>query len=386
MSRFDIKMVLCENPQPPVQPEGDEFVWNNGKTKVIVNLKTGLIDEYEADGKVGLGKDSLRPLAIKDDENSWAHKEKSFRNVKGEFTLMDEEKAAEFSGIINGNRPHSVRIIEDGAIRTVVEALFSYHDSFLVRRYYFPKNSSEFTIKDKVYWNEKMTMLKLSLNTVCGDTFIGQTAYGSETLLTNGDEMVSQKWNLVSDGKTALTVVNSSTYGSDYKDGELRITCLRSPGYSAGKSDFSVRKPYIMEQDRFSPFIDQGEHDFTFTVKVGDDSERKAHIERESAVLAEAPMALSFFPTGCAKEKENTIKPFASLSDDVITLAVFKKAERGDDFIIRLFNPTSEVRKTDLTLPAIGFEKEFTLGAYEIKTLRINLSTKEVKEVSLTEK
>ena len=85
-------------------------------------------------------------------------------------------------------------------------------------------------------------------------------------------------------------------------------------------------------------------------------------------------------------EKENTIKPFASLSDDVITLAVFKKAERGDDFIIRLFNPTSEVRKTDLTLPAIGFEKEFTLGAYEIKTLRINLSTKEVKEVSLTEK
>lgn len=120
--------------------------------------------------------------------------------------------------------------------------------------------------------------------------------------------MVSQKWNLVSDGKTALTVVNSSTYGSDYKDGELRITCLRSPGYSAGKSDFSVRKPYIMEQDRFSPFIDQGEHDFTFTVKVGDDSERKAHIERESAVLAEAPMALSFFPTGCAKRKRKYYK------------------------------------------------------------------------------
>lgn len=97
-------------------------------------------------------------------------------------------KSRRIFGYNNGNRPHSVRIIEDGAIRTVVEALFSYHDSFLVRRYYFPKNSSEFTIKDKVYWNEKMTMLKLSLNTVCGDTFIGQTAYGSETLLTNGDE------------------------------------------------------------------------------------------------------------------------------------------------------------------------------------------------------
>lgn len=386
MSRFDIKMELRENPEPPVQPEGDELVWNNGKMKVVINLHTGLIDSYEADGRVGLGKESLKPLAIKDDENSWAHKEKSFRNIKGEFTLMDEEKAAEFSGIINGSRPHSVRIIEDGAVRTVVEALFSYHDSFLARRYYLPKNSSDFTVRDKVYWNEKMTMLKLSLRTVDGDTFIGQTAYGSETLLTNGDEMVSQKWNLVSDGNTALTVINSSTYGSDYKDGELRITCLRSPGYAAGKSDFSVRKPYIMEQDRFSPFMDQGEHDFTFAVKVGDDGERRAHIERESAAFAETPMALSFFPTGCAKEKENTIKPFATLSDDVITLAVFKKAERGDDFIIRLFNPTGDARKTVLSLPSIDFEKEFTLTAYEIKTLRINLSTKDVREVSLIEK
>ena len=97
-------------------------------------------------------------------------------------------------------------------------------------------------------------------------------------------------------------------------------------------------------------------------------------------------MALSFFPTGCAKEKENTIRPFATLSDDVITLAVFKKAERGDDFIIRLFNPTADTRKTVLSLPSIDFEKEFTLTAYEIKTLRINLSTKKVREVSLIEK
>lgn len=198
--------------------------------------------------------------------------------------------------------------------------------------------------------------------------------------------MVSQKWNLISDGTYALTVINNGTYGSDCKDGELRITMLRSPGYSAGKSDFSVRKPYIMEQDRFSPFIDQGEHDYEFHFTAGLLAERLAHIERESAVLAEKPMALSFFPIGCPKEKEDSIRPFAKLSDDVITLSVFKKAERGEDSVIRLFNPTAETRKTTLTLPSISFEKDFELSGFEIKTVRIDLKTGKVTEVDLTER
>ena len=101
---------------------------------------------------------------------------------------------------------------------------------------------------------------------------------------------------------------------------------------------------------------------------------------------AEKPMALSFFPIGCEKEKEGRILPFAKLSDDVITLAVFKKAEKGDDFVIRLFNPTAAERKTVLSIPSIGFEKEFTLGLYEFKTVRIDPRTKTVTETDLTER
>lgn len=386
MSRYDIKMELCENPAPIAQPSGDSFVFDNGKMSVTVNFKTGLIDKYTVDGKDMLFENSLEPIAIKDDENSWAHKEKSFRNVIGEFELMNVDEGAKFSGIINGDTPRSVRIIEDGDVRTIVEALFKFNHSFIARRYTLPKSGTSFTVSDKVYWNEKMTMLKLALPTIKADSFIGQTAYGSETLLVNGDEMVSQKWNLVSDGKNALTVINDGTYGSDFNGNELRLTLLRSPGYSAGKSDFSVRKEYIMEQDRFSPFIDQGEHDYTFTINAGNADERIAHIERESAAFAEAPMALSFFPTGCDKEKENSIKPFAKLSDDVITLAVFKKAEKSNDSVIRLFNPTKETRKTTLSLPAIGFEQDFTLGGYEIKTFSFDIKTKKVVETDLMER
>lgn len=387
MKRFDIRIELIPTPTSSQMPEGDDAIlFQTNALDIRINRATGLIDYLSINGISAVKTDAFRPLAIADDENSWAHKEKSFRTVKGAFTLMSPEEGTKFSGITCGKIVPSVRIIEDGDIRTVVEAVFRYADSFLCRRYYLPKTGTDIKICDKVYWNEKMTMLKLSVPTAFDKTFIGQTAYGSETLLTNGDEMVSQKWNLISDGENALTVINNGTYGSDCLDGELRITLLRSPGYSAGKSDFSVRKPYIMEQDRFSPFIDQGEHDFEFHITVGSEKERLAHVERETAAVAEKPMVLSFFPIGCIPEKENSIQPFAVLSDDVITLAVFKKAERGNDSVIRLFNPTGQKRKTTLSLPSIAFSHEFELGAYEIKTIKINLSTKSVSEVDLTER
>ena len=386
MSRFDIKIKLEKNPAPAVQPKGDKFVFDNGEMKVVINTKTGLVDGYSVGGKEILFGNSLKPIAIADDENSWAHKEKSFRTVKGAFELMDAAEAAKFSGIIDGSVPPAVRVIEDGDVRTIVEALFKYGHSFIARRYVLPKHGASFTVREKVYWNEKMTMLKLALPTVKNGKFVGQTAYGSENLLSNGDEMVSQKWNMISDGKTALTVVNDGTYGSDYNGDEYRVTLLRSPGYSAGKSDFSVRKPYIMEQDRFSPFIDQGEHDYTFVIGGGDAETCREKIEREAAAFSEAPMALSFFPTGCDASVENSIKPFAALSDEVITLAVFKKAEKSDEFVIRLFNPTAEKRETALTLPAIDFTEKFTLGGYEIKTVLIDVKTKKHRQTDLMER
>ena len=115
---------------------------------------------------------------------------------------------------------------------------------------------------------------------------------------------------------------------------------------------------------------------------------QEPHINNEEATEVDAENLFDE-PEGVSskeKEKEDTIPAFARLSDDVITLAVFKKAEKSDDSVIRLFNPTAEARKTVLTLPAIGFEKEFTLGAYEFKTVKINLATKTVVETDLTER
>ena len=383
INRFDVKIELVPTAvyegAKRTAKAGEDIVFDNGRRKLVINGSTGLVDEYSVDGKHVLGRNSLRQLMIKDDENSWSHKERQFREVKGEFRLMDADTAAERSGIISGKNPPAVRIIEDGDVRTVVEAMFECGRSEIVRRYVIDREGTGFTVHDKVYWNEIMTMLKLSVPTAFGvEKYVGQTAYGSETLLRNGEEMVSQRWNAVTDGEGfGLSVMTDRTYGSDCLGGELRVTCLRSPGYSAGKSDFSVRKPFIMEQDRFSPFIDRGEHDLTFEINAGAD--RLDKVERECAVFCEKPKALSFFPTGDGELP----KPFAVIDGDCVTLPVFKRAEDGNGSCARVFNPTGEKRTATVSFPVLGVKTTVTLAPYAVKTFRI--SGGRAEECSLVE-
>lgn len=385
MSRYDIKMELVPSKPDTVNALNGKYVFDNGKMSCEIDSKTGLLTSYVVDGKEYITGSALKPIIVKDDENSWAHKEREFRDIIGEFKPLEPKKVAEFCGILATDTLPNVRIIEDGDVRTIVEALFGYDNSVIVRRYYLEKYSKSIKITDKVFWNEKMKMLKLSIPTTIDGEYIGQQAYCKESLLSNGEEMVSQKWVMAADRYNAISVINDGTYGSDYKDGEIRLTLLRAPGYSAGKSDFSVRKPYIMEQDRYSDIIDQGKHEFSFVISAGDREERELNIERETSVIAEAPIAMSFFPHGCEKQYEDTIKPFALLEGEGVVLSVFKKAVKDDCFVTRLFNQTEDVQKVKLNIPSIGFSKDFEIGPQAVSTYKINPFTATISETDLIE-
>ena len=117
-----------------------------------------------------------------------------FDDELGRFTLMSPEAGTAFSGVRQGVLP-SVRVIEDGAVRTVIEAVLEYHESRLCLHYKLPKQGTELEIQARVHWNEKSQMLKLVLpTTFTGAACRGQTAYGVADLPANGDEAVAQKW------------------------------------------------------------------------------------------------------------------------------------------------------------------------------------------------
>lgn len=385
MTRYDVEIKLIPTPKDIVQPLEREISFDNGMMKCKIDRETGLLTSYIVDGKEYLSSPALTPYVMHDDENSWAHKEREYRNIVGEFKLLSEKETAEFCAIKASDTLVNVRIIEKGDVRTIVEAIFGYGKSNIVRRYYLDNFKKSIRIEDRVFWNEKMKMLKLSIPTVVDGEYIGQQAYSKEYLRCNGEEMVSQKWVMAADRYNAFTIINDGTYGSDYLEGEIRLTLLRAPGYSAGKSDFSVRKPYIMEQDRYSDIIDQGKHVFNFVISAGTREERDANIERESTIVAESPIAMSFFPTGCSKEKEDTIKPFAIMEGDGLTLPVFKKARKDDSFIFRVFNQTDEERSATITFPCISQSCTCIAKPAELKTSKINIEEKTIKDCDLAE-
>jgi len=306
---------------------------------------------------------------------------RSFRNVAGEFQLMSAEAAARFAGV-SASELAPVRVIEEGEVRTVVEALFEYEHSALCLRYKLPADGSEIEIDARVYWMEKDRALKLSLPTpFAGGRVLGQAAYGVEEHRHEEEELVAQKWLAITsrDGAHALTIINDATYGFDFAGGELRLSLLRAPAHSGHPVDDVTP---IVRQDRFEPRIDQGEHRFHFWLNGGTTAGRLGAIDREATVTQEAPMALSVWPRGGGPK----IGPAILLSDDVVQLGAMKMAEDGDRLILRLFEPTGEGRTVTVTLPPLNLRFDVTLGAFEIKTLAVDLKTRLVEETDLLER
>lgn len=381
MNRFDCQLTqIPAKPAPELKAEDGIIHFKTDDLDVIINASTGLIDRYRVRGVDYLEKNACSPVVVFDDSDPWGMRVRSFRNLLGYFSLLPPDKTARFSGVKNPSLP-PVRVIEDGAVRTVVEAVMGYGDSTLCLHYKLPKQGTQIEVEVRVYWNEKDRMLKLSLPTPAPmGMFQGQVAYGVENLPENGEEAVAQKWVSVvaREKNTALTVINDGIYGSDFYYGELRLTLLRSPAYSCHPI---VQRPYL-PNNRFTPRIDQGERLFRFWINGGPVEERMASIDREALVCNEKLMTLSFFPHGGSGANPATV----TLSDEIVQMTALKKAEDSEELVIRLFEPTGHPRKTTITLPFTGLEKEISLKGFEIRTFCVNPKTGTWREVNLVEK
>jgi len=395
MNRFDCRLTkLPRQPARSLRVRGDRIRFKTKDLDVVINSRTGLLDRYRAHGVDFVLRGACQPLVMKDNADPWGMTVRSFRALAGRFRLMSAKEGSLFSGVRDTTIP-SVRVIEDGPVRTVVEAVMAFEHSFICQRYKLPRQGTEIEVETRVFWNEKDRMLKLSIPTPFPNArHVGQVAYGTDELLNSGDEAVAQKWGAVvaRDRRVALTCINDGTHGADMLDGELRLSLLRSPAHAGHPT--GPGRP-IVRADRFTPRMDQGERVFRFWLNGGSSAERLAQVDREALVRNERPFALNFFPSRqghvvgralpAASGQGRIPKPALVLGDDVVQATVFKKAEDGEDLIIRLFEPTGRARATTVALPAFAARIKAKLGAFEIKTLRFNVRRRRFTEVNLLE-
>ena len=99
----------------------------------------------------------------------------------------------------------------------------------------------------------------------------------------------------------------------------------------------------------------------------------------QAQLLNEAPFALSFFPDGDQGETTQA----ALLEGEGVQLTAMRPAQDGKSLIVRLFESTGTAKKAKISLPLLKAEAEVELGAYEIRTLKIDLKSGAVEEANL---
>ncbi len=380
IARYSCRLEPVDRNSRDFQGQEQSFTFDNGELRVCINPDTGLVDEYLVDDVNYLQPNSFQPLVIADTADSWGMNVNSFRDVIGHFSLMNEEESARFAGV-DADHLKPIRIIENGPIRTIVEAFFRYNQSTMSIRYKLPRQGAELELEIRVYWNEKDKMLKLSVPTQFekGDCE-GQDMYGRETFYANGLEKVAQKWVMVHPRNHlhTLSLINDCTYGFDCKAGELRVSLLRSPAYSGhpSKDDHP-----ITPQDRFEPRMDQGEHLYHFWIKGGVTESLSREVDNRALFRHETPPVLCCYPPGEGKQ----LQQGPILSNPAIQLAALKFAESGKGIVLRLFESTGKRGETTLSIPFLEFETELIFRPFELKTLYIDPDNRTFYSANLME-
>ena len=345
-----------------------------------IDGSTGLLVGFRANGKPFIDGGAFRALVMRDSADPWGMKVRGFRDRLGDFVLMTPRETAALAGV-KAPDLEPVRIIEDGPVRTVVEAVFVHGRSLLRIRYALPKLGTEVEVEARVLWVETDAMLKLAVPTALPRMRVhGQVAFGVERHAREGEELVGHQWIacVSPDGARALTIVTDGTSGFDYAGAELRLSCLRSPAYAGHPVDDTTP---IVRQDRVETRVDRGEHVFRFWLSAGPADARLAAIDREAAAHLEPPMALVAFPPGGGK----AAVPGAVLSDSVVQMPAMKLTEDGRFAVLRLFEPTGAARETTLRIPALDVEAPLSFRPFELKTLTVDLASGVVRETDLLE-
>lgn len=375
MNAFYCKYIrIPEKPKPQAEEDESFFCFKNPWMEAKISKERGTLDSYRVGEREYLSGPAFRILAVKDSCDAWGMLVTSFENQEGAFQLLDEKEGAKLCGF---EKPiPSVRVIESGSVRTVIEALFGYGSSRAVIRYTFSKNSSAITVSLRLWWMDVQKMAKLSVPTVLRDgKAAGETLFGTREMEVTGRENVAGKYVILEDEKGGICAAGDSGYGSSAKDGELRLTLLRSPAYCG----HPIGDRDVIPQDRYTPYMDLGERQFNFIIDAGEKGEIEKKAVAAGRLLNEPPVALSYYPSGQGQKSA----PLMEIDNPQIQLTACKQAEDGEGIIIRLHNPLSDPGRARVTMKQEGIDAEIAFAGYEVKSFRVFGG--ELKECNLVE-
>lgn len=308
---------------------------------------------------------AARPVIIEDQSDTWSHDVLHFNKAVGAFQARRVYRA------------------EHGPVKSVIRVVSEYGRSTMVQDFTMVAGKEQIDVHVNVDWREKFKMLKLvfPINLV----FSKQTyeiPYGTIEREHNGEEESGQSWIDVTglikgqDKLYGVSLMNDAKYSYSIHNKEMALTVLRSPIYAH-------HDPHVPDPDGDYSFIDHGIQRFNYALLPHEGSWESAGTVKRAAELNCPPAAIiETFHEGPLPQTDS----FIQVSADNVIVSALKKAEDGDDLILRCYETNKQKTQAEIHLPAFSRTIQASFGANEIKTFRIPADQgKPVVETNLLE-
>lgn len=355
ITRFNCSLSVAKDYKMLSQPEeNDAIVIDAGRLRVEISTKTGLIQTYQIDGSDMIAGETGVLEVFFDNEDPWGMTVSSFQDFAGVFSLISNEEAADFIGH-REETLRNVRVIENGSLRTKIQAIFRYDKTYAVVEYTIPKHDIYLDVDITLFSANANKMIKYRIDTGHKlGTAYGQTAFGTQELENGGAEVTFHKWCGIKEGEGGLCAINRGIYGGSFENGAIKLSLLRTPVYSA----HPILDREIAPKNRFLSHIDMGERHFSLRLAPFE------NIDAQAQCFNEQPQIMSLFPSGEGAPSASSI---LCSSKDVL---VSSYKQTPDGFALHLFNTTEHEQDAEISIPSLGICETLHFGKFELKLLK----------------
>jgi alpha-mannosidase len=360
---------LYMNTEPPKSYPHVRITENtveNDRYKLEFNLDTGCIKSFY-DKKCGLEilkREGARLTVIEDKSDTWSHN--IFR--------FDKEIAS--------MEPVSIRILEDGPVRSTMRVKSRYKDSYAVQDFRVFKELDAIEVKMKIDWREPQTMLKLKFPVNLNfrkPTY--EIPYGYIEKSANGEEEPGQTWvdfsgEYKNNTLYGLGIANDSKYSYSFDIDEMALTILKN-------SVYAHHDPKKLDDEEEYDYIENGIQELTYALVPHEGGWKDSGLVRRAMEINQKPVAIiETFHKGRLPQ----VQSFMDADRREVVISAVKEAEDKNGIIIRAYETNRQKIKAAINIPFMGRILTVDFDPCEIKTIFIPYDkTAEAVELNMLE-
>lgn len=360
-----VRKIDAPAPASPSAVNAHADVLENEHLRVTFSPEDGIsLFDKDADHEVFRpAANGMRAILFDDHNDTWAHQAHIYDKQVGEFRRTD------------------LKVLENGPLRSVVREKLSDGQSTLTLDWILYAGSRKLDLRVALEWHEHLKMLKFSFPVaVTSPQATYEVQYGAQVRDTSGFENPGQRWIDVTgkvDGKTyGLTVLNDAKYGYSVHGTDMRVSVARAAVYAN-------HEPRALQPGVDYMWMDQGLQKFQMELLPHSGTWQQAGAPRAAAELVDkVPVVYQGIHPGTRPASDT----FLSVDASDIVVEVVKESEDGDDLIVRSYETDGRSTKATLQMPLAHAHWTGTYHPFEIKTLRIDRHTGQVREVNALER